>query len=164
MARTASRYRCARTQHPQRNPYGDQKGILMPRASRFSMRKNPAPSSRQHGLCLAADSPSAQALISQEEQSQKNLAIPYRADELHSPTHAAPMHAATAEKCSDVSHLLTVSEVAQLLQVPVSWVYARTRHRTKGRLPGYRLGKYWRFDREQVLAWVERHQANREVA
>lgn len=65
------------------------------------------------------------------------------------------MHAATAGKCSDAPHLLTVSEVAQLLQVPVSWVYARTRHRNNSRLPGYRLGKYWRFDRDEVLAWVQ---------
>lgn len=26
------------------------------------------------------------------------------------------------------------------------------------------LGKYWRFDREEVLAWVTRHQTNREAA
>lgn len=136
----------------------------MTRQVQLGMRKNPAPHARQHGLCLAADSPSARALINQEAQSQENLATPCRTSKLNAPAHAAPMHAATAEKCSDASHLLTVSEVAQLLQVPVSWVYARTRHRTKGRLPGYRLGKYWRFDREQVLAWVERHQANQEVA
>ena len=129
----------------------------MTRQVQLGMRKNPAPHARQHGLCLAADSPSAHALINQEAQSQESPAIPYRADELHTSNHAAPMHAATAEKCSDASHLLTISEVAQLLQVPVSWVYARTRHRSKFRLPGYRLGKYWRFDRNEVLAWVQNH-------
>jgi predicted DNA-binding transcriptional regulator AlpA len=38
------------------------------------------------------------------------------------------------------------------------------RKRSLERLPAYRLGKYWRFDRNDVLAWVERHQVNREAA
>jgi len=42
-----------------------------------------------------------------------------------------------------------------LLQVPVSWVYGRTRKRSLERIPSYRLGKYWRFRQEEVLAWVE---------
>ncbi len=62
------------------------------------------------------------------------------------------------------SELLTVHQVAELLQVPVSWVYGRLRKRSQERLPGYRLGKYWRFDREEILAWVTRHQTNREAA
>lgn len=62
------------------------------------------------------------------------------------------------------SELLTVHQVAELLQVPVSWVYGRMRKRSLERLPAYRLGKYWRFDRNEVLAWVERHQVNRQAA
>ena len=62
------------------------------------------------------------------------------------------------------SELLTVQQVAALLQVPVSWVYGRMRKRSLERLPGYKLGKYWHFDREEVLAWVTRHQTNREAA
>ena len=62
------------------------------------------------------------------------------------------------------SELLTVHQIADLLQVPVSWVYGRMRKRSLERLPGYRLGKYWRFNREEVLAWVSRHQTNREAA
>lgn len=50
--------------------------------------------------------------------------------------------------------LMTVQQVAELLQVPVSWVYGRLRKRSLERLPGYRLGKYWRFDKEEVLAWL----------
>ena len=66
----------------------------------------------------------------------------------------------TQSKCE----LLTVQQVAELLQVPVSWVYGRMRKRSLERLPAYRLGKYWRFDKEEVLAWVARHQTNREAA
>lgn len=60
--------------------------------------------------------------------------------------------------------LITVQQVAELLQVPVSWIYGRMRKRSLERLPAYRLGKYWRFDRNEVLAWVARHHANRESA
>lgn len=53
-------------------------------------------------------------------------------------------------------HLLTVEEVAELLSVPVSWVYERTRRRAINRIPGFRLGKYWRFREADIVAWVER--------
>jgi len=52
--------------------------------------------------------------------------------------------------------LLTVEEVAALLKVPPSWVYERTRLRTRERIPGFRLGKYWRFRESDILAWLER--------
>ena len=59
------------------------------------------------------------------------------------------------EAAREESHLLTVHEVATMLHVPVSWVYGRMRKRSVERLPGYRLGKYWRFRQDEVLAWVE---------
>ncbi|MBZ5703014.1 MAG: helix-turn-helix domain-containing protein [Acidobacteriia bacterium] len=43
-----------------------------------------------------------------------------------------------------------------MLQVPVSWVYGRTRQRCIERIPGFRLGKYWRFNEADVLAWIQR--------
>ena len=55
--------------------------------------------------------------------------------------------------------LLTVEEVARLFRVPTSWIYERTRHRGPNRLPGFRLGKYWRFRETEVLAWLERQRA-----
>jgi excisionase family DNA binding protein len=57
------------------------------------------------------------------------------------------------------SALLTVEEVAELLRVPVSWVYDRTRSRGVNRIPGFRLGKYWRFQESEVLAWLERQRS-----
>jgi excisionase family DNA binding protein len=51
--------------------------------------------------------------------------------------------------------LLSVEEVAELLQVPVSWVYERTRRRGRDRLPGFRLGKYWRFDEAELRVWLD---------
>jgi excisionase family DNA binding protein len=52
-------------------------------------------------------------------------------------------------------YLLTVEQVAQLLQVPPSWVYSRTRSRSRDRIPGFRLGKYWRFRETDISNWLE---------
>ncbi len=69
--------------------------------------------------------------------------------------HAASSQAATAGESESGGYFLTVKEVAELLRVPVSWVYGRTRKRSLDRLPGYRLGKYWRFREEEIHDWVK---------
>jgi excisionase family DNA binding protein len=51
--------------------------------------------------------------------------------------------------------LMTVSETAEWLKVPVSWVYERSRKRGRERIPCIKLGKYLRFERGAVRAWVE---------
>ncbi len=56
--------------------------------------------------------------------------------------------------------LLTVSDVAQLLGVPVSWVYGRTRARGIERIPHVKLGKYLRFDAAEIRGWVAKFQEN----
>ena len=45
--------------------------------------------------------------------------------------------------------LVNVEEMAQILGVPVSWLYQRTRLNT---IPCVRVGKYVRFKPEEVLA------------
>lgn len=52
----------------------------------------------------------------------------------------------TAARNPQTEELLTVSEIAERLQVKVSWVYARA-----DELGAYRLGKYLRFDWNRVL-------------
>ena len=47
---------------------------------------------------------------------------------------------------------LTVQEAAELLRVPVSWLYERTRTNS---VPHVKLGKYLRFDRDELNAWLE---------
>lgn len=54
-----------------------------------------------------------------------------------------------------VDRLLTVGDLAELLQVPTSWVYERIRNGAVNRIPGYKLGKYWRFRESEVLDWLE---------
>lgn len=48
---------------------------------------------------------------------------------------------------------LTVDEAAQLLRVKVSWLYERTR---LNEVPHIKLGKYLRFDQQELLAWTAR--------
>jgi excisionase family DNA binding protein len=76
----------------------------------------------------------------------------------------AAANAATGEKDRYDNRFLTVHEVAALLQVPVSWVYGHMRKRSRERLPGYRVGKYWRFSEEEILAWVKRKREGEQVA
>ena len=52
--------------------------------------------------------------------------------------------------------LLTAAEVAELLAVPESWV---REHTLSGRLPHVHLGRYRRYRREAVLAWVTEQEA-----
>jgi excisionase family DNA binding protein len=58
-----------------------------------------------------------------------------------------------------VDELLTVDDVAALLKVSRSWVYDRTRARhaaSAARLPHIKIGKYVRFDRRAIHAYLER--------
>ncbi len=48
--------------------------------------------------------------------------------------------------------LLTVDDVAAMLRMKRAWVYAETR---RGALPHVRLGRYVRYRRSAVTAWVE---------
>jgi len=52
--------------------------------------------------------------------------------------------------------LLNAEDVAQLLNVPVSWVRQETR---AGRIPCLELGRYRRYDREAVLEWLVEQRA-----
>lgn len=51
-----------------------------------------------------------------------------------------------------MTRLLRAEEVAELLQVPTSWVYRASR---KGTLPTVRCGRYCRYDERDVTAWIE---------
>lgn len=48
--------------------------------------------------------------------------------------------------------LLTADQVADLLGVPKSWVYEQSR---TGRIPTVTLGRYRRYRREAIEAWLE---------
>lgn len=53
------------------------------------------------------------------------------------------------------AEILTVPEVANLLKVPPSSIYEWTRFRgTNRKLPHRKVGKYLRFIRSEVMAWL----------
>jgi len=126
----------------------------MHRRLQFDMRGNPA-SNRRH------DSREGQSSLSdgngREEETPTSLPLATGDSHGHADTggslHAASPRAATLERESD--RLLTIQQVATILRVPVSWVYGRTRKRSAQRLPGIRLGKYWRFREEEIHRWIE---------
>lgn len=71
---------------------------------------------------------------------------PMAADQL-----AAARHGAQPGARAGSDELLTAAEVAGLLRVTKAWVYAETR---RGALPHVRLGRYVRYRRAAIVAWV----------
>jgi len=61
---------------------------------------------------------------------------------------------------SQNARLLTPQEVADLLGVPISWVYKRSERAASNRLPHIKLGKYLRFERAALERWIEQRAAS----
>ena len=57
-----------------------------------------------------------------------------------------------SEQGAAEDRLLTAAEIAELLTVPESWIREHTR---SGAMPHVRLGRYIRYERADVVAWVE---------
>jgi excisionase family DNA binding protein len=57
------------------------------------------------------------------------------------------------EVTAGLDNLLTVVEAARFLNVTVSWVYEHDR--ADERLPVVKLGKYLRFDRRDLRAYID---------
>jgi excisionase family DNA binding protein len=128
---------------------------MKPRDLQFGVCKSPD-SPRVHGLRLAVNSLSKQQPIgsSNAQAEVRPLPEPRMAEAFQLPLSERANEATGTERQGS-TRLLTVEEVASLLHVPVSWVYGRMRKRSLERLPGYRLGKYWRFREDEIHAWVE---------
>jgi excisionase family DNA binding protein len=54
------------------------------------------------------------------------------------------------EEVSMNQNLIGIKEMASKLDVPVSWIYSRTRTND---IPCYRVGKYVRFDESEIWEW-----------
>jgi excisionase family DNA binding protein len=67
---------------------------------------------------------------------------------------------ATMRKVAD-SEIMTRSEVAKLLRCSEPHVVALIE---REQLPAFRLGKLWRFNRSDVIAWCERRSNGRRIA
>ena len=55
--------------------------------------------------------------------------------------------------------LIDAKALAKRLGVPASWVYDHTRPGQPNPLPHYRIGRYVRFDAEEILALLRRDPA-----
>jgi excisionase family DNA binding protein len=58
------------------------------------------------------------------------------------------------------SEFLTAEEVAEYLRLPLSTVYKLVQDK---RLPGFKVGKHWRFRKETFEEWI-REQENASTA
>jgi excisionase family DNA binding protein len=127
------------------------------RLTQFGVRENTA-SSRQHASRLADDSNSKPICIEEESPQMQRPSFQNDAPgtSMRDPVHAASQCAATAEERRGESNLLTVHEVAELLQVPVSWVYERTRRHGPEQLPHFKIGKYLRFEERTLVEFIQR--------
>jgi len=54
----------------------------------------------------------------------------------------------------NTSELITVQELAKRLNVPVSWIYQRTRLGQQA-IPHVKVGKYVRFNWQEVVRFLE---------
>lgn len=50
--------------------------------------------------------------------------------------------------------LLTPRELARKLNVPITWIYDRTREGGPERIPHYKLGRYLRFAESEVVDFL----------
>jgi predicted DNA-binding transcriptional regulator AlpA len=54
----------------------------------------------------------------------------------------------------DPKDILTPDQLAKRLQVSRSWITEKCRHRCASPIPCLRIGKYIRFDWNEVSAWL----------
>src|SRR5437773_5215611 len=111
------------------------------RPSQFGMRENTA-SPGQHASRLAVShSQSKSNGVSRNPRGDESSPHTPAAISVCKPSVIEAANAATGRTRTDKGHLLSVHDVADLLQVPTSWVYGHTRDRCPDRIPGFRLGK-----------------------
>lgn len=58
------------------------------------------------------------------------------------------------DEAQNLEGLLTPSQLAQKLGVPLSWVYGKSRLTGPGTIPRLKIGKYLRFPEAEVAAWL----------
>jgi excisionase family DNA binding protein len=127
---------------------------MKPRDLQFDVRKSPD-SQRVHGLRLGLSSSSKEQPIGlgNAQAEVRSMSEPRMVETFQLPL-SEKANEATGTGRRESTRLLTVEEVASLLHVPVSWVYGRMRKTALERIPAYRVGKYWRFRAEEVMAWL----------
>jgi hypothetical protein len=59
--------------------------------------------------------------------------------------------------------LLTLKQLSEELNVPLSWCYSRSRQHGPNAMPRLKCGKYIRVIKTEVIAWLQKEQARSEV-
>ena len=72
---------------------------------------------------------------------------------------AVPESERHATHSANDDELLTVHDAARFLKVSASWVYEHARPDAEHRLPVVKLGKYLRFDRRDLQAYIDAKRA-----
>jgi predicted DNA-binding transcriptional regulator AlpA len=131
------------------------------RPTQFGVREN-TPSPRQHASRLAVSSSlSEKQRLSVASDKDGNGDHPTRlAFGVPDGFRGETPDETTREKESDDNHLLTVRDVAELLQVHVSWVYKHAGPQCHNPLPCMKLGKYLRFRSTDIMAFLRSTRAN----
>ena len=75
-------------------------------------------------------------------------------DEKYARPNAAPLARHPSQRCA-APHL--VATLAEILNVPKTWVYAAAR---RGEIPSVVLGRYVRFDEADIARWVAAQKPN----
>ncbi len=58
---------------------------------------------------------------------------------------------------ADPDEFWTAEEVSNYLRIPQSIIYKLAQGKV---LPGFKVGKYWRFRRETILEWIKTREGN----
>jgi excisionase family DNA binding protein len=59
------------------------------------------------------------------------------------------------------SEFLTAEEVAEYLRLPLSTVYKLVQDK---RLPGFKVGKHWRFRKDSIEKWINDQERKNELS
>lgn len=131
------------------------------RPTQFGVRENSA-SLRQHASRLSVSSSLSQKQrVSVASVKDEKGAPPTRlVVEAHDRFRGETQHDATGEEERGDNQLLTVRDVAELLQVPVSWVYKHAGPRCPNPLPFIKLGKYLRFRSTDIMTFLRGNSPN----
>lgn len=62
-------------------------------------------------------------------------------------------------KVKKMQCLLTIDELSEIWKVKKSWIYSRTRETGPGSIPRIKVGKYLRFELDQVMDWLHSQNA-----
>jgi len=131
------------------------------RPTQFGVHENTA-SSRQHASRRALSSsqvppPHKSPAYSHSDQ-QPSLPTLAATNRSHVNPNDTPTET-TGEERTCGTQLLTADDVAELLHVPLSWVYQHTRRSSQHRIPFLKIGRYVRFRRTDLNAYLDRQAA-----